>query len=102
MAVVVGVQSQLRVLVLAGEAPGVRLAANRREARRRARDVLVQGVGDIRRDLRLARLVVRRRRGAVADGVVVEVFREARDRLAVLRAASRCQLAAGVVGVAVD
>ena len=56
----------------------------------------------IGRGLCFALLVVGRRTATVADGVVVEVLGEARDRLAVLRAAGRSQLRARVVGVAVD
>ena len=56
----------------------------------------------IGRGLRFALLVVGRRRTAIADGVVVEVLGEARDRLVVLRSAGRSQLGAGIVGVAVD
>ena len=52
--------------------------------------------------MRLALLVIGRRTAAVTNRVVVEVFREARDRLAILRAARRSQLAAGVVSIAVD
>ena len=52
--------------------------------------------------MRLALLIVGRRRTAVTDGVVVEVLGEAGDELAVLRSAGRSQFASGVVSVAVD
>ena len=52
--------------------------------------------------MRFALLITGRGTAAISDGVVVEVFRESGDGLTVLRAASRDQLAAGIVGVAVD
>ena len=63
---------------------------------------MIQVVRRVGRGLRLTLLVVGRRRAAVADGVVVEVLGEARDRLAVLRAAGRSQLAARVVSIGID
>ena len=63
---------------------------------------MVQVVRLISRGLGFAPLVIGRRRTAVTDGVVVEVLGEARDRLAILRATGRSQLASGVVRVAVD
>ena len=63
---------------------------------------MVKIVRLISRGLGFALLVVGRRRTAVANRVVVEVLGEAGDGLAVLRAAGRCQLAAGIVGVAFD
>ena len=77
-------------------------ASYRRVAGGGARGVLVEIVCLIGRGLRFTLLVVGRRRAAVADRIVIEVLGEARDGLAVLRAAGRSQFAPGVVSVAVD
>ena len=99
---VVGTESEGRVLVDRDNRIQIGFATNRRVAGRGTRYVLVEVICLIGRCLRLALLVVDRRRTAVAYGVVVEVLRESGDRLTVLRAAGRSQLASGIVGVAGD
>ena len=99
---VVGAEAEGRVLVDCDRCVRIGFAAHRRVAGGSALRVLIQVVGLIDRGLRFAPLVIGSRTATVADGVVVEVLGEARDRLAVLRAAGRSQLRARVVGVAVD
>ena len=99
---IIGAKAEGRVLVDCDHRIRIGFATNRRVAGRGARGVLVEIVCLIGRCLRLALLVVRCRRTAVTDGVVVEVLGEAGDGLAVLRSAGRSQLGAGIVGVAVD
>ena len=84
---VVGAEAEGRILVDRNRRIGIGFATNRRVARRGAGGVLVQVVRLVGRSLSFALLIVGRRRAAVAKRVVGEVFREARDRLAVLRSA---------------
>ena len=99
---VVGTEAEGRVLVDRNRRIGIGFATNRRVAGSRARCILVEVVGLVSRGLGFALLVVGCRRTAVADRVVVKVFREAGDGLAVFGATRRSQLAARVVGVGVD
>ena len=99
---VVGTETEGRALVDRDGRIRVRFAANRRVTGGGTHCVLVQVIRLIGRGLRLALLVIGRRTAAVADRIVIEVLGEARDRLAILRATGRSQLASGVVRVAVD
>ena len=67
--------------------------------RRGAGRILIEPIRLIVRGLRLALLVIGRRRTAVADRVVVEVLREAWNGLAVLCSSGRSKLAAVVVEI---
>ena len=99
---VVRAKAEGRILVDRDRRIRIGFASYRRVAGRSTGNVLVEVVGLIGRGLRFALLIVGRRRTAVANRVVVEVLRKARDWLAVLRAAGRSQLASGIVGVGID
>ena len=99
---IIGAEAEGRVLVDRDSRIEIGFTAHRRVTGGGTGSILVQVVRLVGRGLRFALLVVGRRRTTVANRVVVEVFGEAGDGLAVFRAAGRSQLRARVVGVAVD